>query len=125
MYMHIMAHDGAAKIAADIRAALGENRTPIPASLGPAANAPIPASAVPSAPIDLDAAAVAHALGAASKVNGGVYQVSVPRAERVTDQGMEAPPSMGVATTINVQPTGGGRAAITGDVVMTADQVNR
>lgn len=31
---------------------------------------------------------------------------------------------MGVATAINFQPTGGGKAAITGDFVMTAGEVN-
>lgn len=38
--------------------------------------------------------------------------------------GMEVPPSMGVSTAINFQPTGGGKAAITGDFVMTAAEVN-
>ena len=67
---------------------------------------------------------MARALGVTGKVNGGVYQVSVPRAERITDHGMVVPPSMGVATAINFQPTGGGKAAITGDFVMTAGEVN-
>src|SRR5258705_13372298 len=31
---------------------------------------------------------------------------------------------MGVATAINFQPTGGGKAAITGDFVLTNDEVN-
>ena len=31
---------------------------------------------------------------------------------------------MGVATAINFQPTGGGKAAITGDFVLTGDEVN-
>jgi hypothetical protein len=31
---------------------------------------------------------------------------------------------MGVATAIGFQPTGGGKAAITGDFVLTADEVN-
>jgi hypothetical protein len=31
---------------------------------------------------------------------------------------------MGVATAINFQPTGGGKAAVTGDFVMTSDEVN-
>ncbi len=124
MYMHIMAHGDAAKIAADIRAALGESHTPLPAASSAAASDPMPTSTAPSAPIDIDTAAIARSLGAAGKVNGGVYQVSVPRAERVTDHGMEVPPSMGVATAINFQPTGGGKAAITGDFVMTADEVN-
>ena len=38
--------------------------------------------------------------------------------------GREVPPSMGVATAINFQPTGAGKAAITGDFVMTAEEVN-
>ena len=34
------------------------------------------------------------------------------------------PGPMGVATAINFQPTGGGKAAITGDFVLTGDEVN-
>ena len=78
----------------------------------------------PNAPIDLDTAAVARALGYAGKVNGGVYQVSIPRAERIVDMGHEIPPAMGVATAINFQPTGGGKAAITGDFVLLGSEVN-
>jgi hypothetical protein len=62
-------------------------------------------------------------LGYAGKVNGGVYQVSVPRAEAVRMAGMEIPPAMGLATAINFQPTAAGKAAITGDFVLTADEV--
>jgi hypothetical protein len=57
-------------------------------------------------------------------VNGGVYQVSVPRLGAIREGTQEIPPSMGVATAINFQPTGGGRAAVTGDFVMTAGEVN-
>lgn len=63
-------------------------------------------------------------MGQSGKVNGGVYQFSVPRGEQVTDNGMEVPPAMGVATAINFQPTGGGKAAITGDFVLVAGEVN-
>ena len=114
MYMHIMAHGDAAKIATTIRSALGLTATPMEA----------PATATPLE-IDLDTAGVARTLGVTGKANGGVYQVSVPRRERVTDHGFEVPPSMGVATAINFQPTGAGKAAITGDFVMTAGEVNR
>ncbi len=61
----------------------------------------------------------------AGKLNGVVYQVSVPRRERIMEGGHEIPPSMGVATAINFQPIGGGRAAATGDFVMRAEEVNR
>ncbi|MFL5562868.1 MAG: DUF1259 domain-containing protein [Gemmatimonadaceae bacterium] len=114
MYMHVSAHGDAAKIATTIRSALGQTATPMEAPSAPAL----------AAAIDLDTAALAQALGSAGKVNGGVYQVSFPRSQRVTDHGMEIPPSMGVATAINFQPTGGGKAAITGDFVMIASEVN-
>ena len=34
-------------------------------------------------------------------MNGGVYQVSVPRAEKIKDGDFEVPPSMGLGTAIN------------------------
>jgi hypothetical protein len=37
---------------------------------------------------------------------------------------MDVPEAMGSAIAINFQPTGGGKAAITGDFVLTADEVN-
>ena len=114
MYMHISAHGNAAKIAAAVHDALALTGTPLGTPAPPAA----------AAAIELDTTAVAGALGTAGKVNGGVYQVSVARAAKVMEHGMEVPPSMGVATAINFQPTGGGKAAITGDFVITADEVN-
>jgi hypothetical protein len=114
MYMHIMAEGDPAKIAETLRAALGESKTPMAVS----------PPAAPNASIDLDTAAVAKALGYSGKVNGGVYQVSVARAERIVDMGQEILPSMGVATSINFQPTGGGKAAITGDFVLLGSEVN-
>jgi hypothetical protein len=114
MYMHITAHGDPVKIAAAVRAALAKSATPI----GPAA----PAS--PASAAGLDTAAIAHALGVAGHLNGVVYQVGVPRAETITEMGQQLPPSMGVATSINFQPTGGGRAAITGDFVLLGSEVN-
>ncbi|HEV2122177.1 MAG TPA: DUF1259 domain-containing protein, partial [Chloroflexota bacterium] len=73
----------------------------------------------------LDTAQIHRILGHAGKLNGTVYQVSVPRAETIRAHGVEVPPSMGTATALNFQPTGNGRAAIAGDFVMTADEVNR
>jgi hypothetical protein len=115
MYMHIGAHGDATKIAQTVRSALAMSRTPLAAPASPA---------VPSA-ADLDTAAIARALGVPGKLNGIVYQVSVPRREKIREGGHEIPPSMGVATAINFQPTGGGKAAITGDFVMRASEVNK
>jgi hypothetical protein len=78
---------------------------------------------LPSA-ADLDTAAIARALGAAGKLNGVVYQVTVPRSETIIEMGQTLPPSMGVATAINFQPTGSGKAAITGDFVLLGKEVN-
>ena len=114
MYMHIMAYGDAAKIARTIHDALALSKVP----LGP----PSPPAA-PSA-VDLDTAGIAQALGVAGKLNGIVYQVSVPRSEKIREMGHEVPPSMGVATAINFQPTGGGKAAITGDFVLRGAEVN-
>jgi hypothetical protein len=114
MYMHVSAHGDAAKIARAIHDALAQSKTP----LGP----PSPPAA--SSAADLDTTGIAKALGVAGKLNGIVYQVSVPRSEKIMEMGHEVPPSMGVATAINFQPTGGGKAAITGDFVMRGSEVN-
>jgi hypothetical protein len=115
MYMHVSAIGDPAVLARTVHSALATTHTPLEAP------APSPAAA---AAIDLDTAAIAHALGASGKVNGGVYQVSVPRRETIRMGGHVVPPSMGVATGINFQPTGGGKAAITGDFVLTSAEVN-
>jgi hypothetical protein len=57
-------------------------------------------------------------------VNGGVYQVSVPRREKIREEKQEIPPSMGTSTSINFQSTGVGKAAITGDFVLLGREVN-
>jgi len=113
MYMHVAGQGDPVKLAQAVRTALGQSKTPM---------APPAASA--AGPIDLDTAAVSRALGVGGKVNGGVYQVSVPRRETIHEGGQEVPPAMGVATGINFQPSGGGKAAITGDFVLVASEVN-
>ena len=115
MYMHIAAHGDRVKIAQAIHSALALSKTPLGAASPPSA-----ASAA-----DLDTAGIARALGIAGKLNGAVYQVSIPRAEKIMEMGTEILPSMGVSTAINFQPTGGGKAAITGDFVMRSSEVNR
>src|SRR2546430_16988941 len=71
--------------------------------------------------VDLDTAAIARVLAVAGRVSGGVYQVSVPRIGVIREGGQEVPPAMGVATAVNFQPTGEGKAAITGDYGMTSN----
>jgi Domain of Unknown Function (DUF1259) len=114
MYMHISAHGDPNKVASVIRDALALTKTPMG----------VPAPASDNTPLDLDTTTIAKTLGTSGKLNAGVYQVNVPRIDRISENGMEVPASMGVATAINFQPTGGGKAAVTGDFVMTADEVN-
>ena len=116
MYMHVLGHGDPVKLAAVLHTALAESKTPL--SAAPAATAAAPP------PIDLDTAAIDQMLGAKGTNNGGVYQFSIPRAEPIKDGGMDVPPPMGSANAINFQPTGGGKAAITGDFVLIAKEVN-
>ena len=117
MYMHVLGHGDPVSLATTLRTALGESKTPLQ-------NAAPTASASTPPPLDLDTAAIDQALGRKGNVNGGVYQVNIPRAERIKDGGMDVPEAMGSAIAINFQPTGGGKAAITGDFVLIGKEVN-
>jgi len=114
LYMHISGHGDPAKLADTLHGALALTGTPLSA----------PASAPTSAPIDMDIAAIDQTLGGKGSSNGGVYQFSIPRREQITDAGMVVPPSMGTAIAINFQPTGSGKAVVTGDFVLLGTEVN-
>ena len=116
MYMHISGHGDGLKLAEAIHRALSYTKTPL--------ENPPTATLKRRAPEELDMRKVELALGRSGKENSGVYQFSIPRAEKIMEAEIEVPPSMGVATAINFQSTGGGRAAITGDFVLTATEVN-
>ena len=113
-YMHVGGQGDPVKLAQTLHAGLALSQTPFAA----------PAAAQPPATLDLDTAAIDTALGAKGSINGGVYQFSIPRAESISEDGMAVPPSMGTAIAINFQPTGGGKAAITGDFVLLGKEVN-
>src|SRR5947199_1628430 len=114
-YLHIGGHGDPEKMATALRAALGASKTPLTA----------PAAGTPPA-IDLDTAQLDQIIGAKGTNNGGVYGFGVPRRDAITESSMQVAPAgpMGVATAINFQPTGGGKAAITGDFVLVASEVN-
>ncbi len=117
-YMHVGGHGDPARLAEGIRAALTQSKTPM--TIG------VPSAAAPPPAIDLDTAQLETIIGAKGQANGGVFQFGVPRRDPITEGGIEISPAgpMGVATAINFQPTGGGKAAITGDFVLTAEEVN-
>lgn len=110
LYMHVHGMGDPVSMAKTIRDALSLTGTPSAVGYGNFSG--------------LDTARLDGILGFKGKVAGDVYQYSVPRADKVSDHGVEVPPSMGVAIPMNFQPTGGGKAAIVGDMVLTADEVN-
>jgi len=115
-YMHVAGQGDPVKLASALRDSLAAgSKTPF----GPPA-----APAQPAAPLDLDTARLEQTLGHKGTANGGVYQFGIPRADAVSDEGMAVPPPMGTAIAINFQPTGGGRAAVTGDFALLAGEVN-
>lgn len=113
MYMHIRAVGNPARIARAIRTALEFTSTPL-----------VPPAAAVATTMDLDTIAVARALRASGKSNGGVFQFTIPRREKILDEKHVVAPSMGIATGINFQPTGAGKAAITGDFVLLGREIN-
>ncbi|HWN52317.1 MAG TPA: DUF1259 domain-containing protein [Xanthobacteraceae bacterium] len=113
-YMHVGGHGDPVKMAETIRDALAVSKTPLTPAAPPAQ---------PPA-IDLDTAQIDQIIGAKGANNGGVYAVNVPRRDPITEQGMPVgAPIMGGATAINFQPTGGGKAAITGDFALVGSEV--
>jgi hypothetical protein len=115
VYMHIEGHGDPVVLAKSLATALALTKTPLPAASG---------AATPPPALDIDTAGVEKALGYTGKANGGIFQFTVPRVEKIMEGGMEIPPAMGTATAINFQPTGQGKAAITGDFVLLASEVN-
>ena len=115
LYMHIEGHGDPVALARSLAAAIALTKTPTPAAT---------TSSTTQQTIDLNTTQVEQALGYTGKVNGGILQFSVARAEKICEGAMEIPPTMGTATAINFQSTGGGKAAITGDFVLLASEVN-
>ena len=115
-YMHVAGHGDPVKLASAIHDALAESKTPLT----------VGAPASPPPAVDLDTAKLDQIIGVKGQANGGVYQFNVKRRDPITQEGMPLTPvgPMGVAIGINFQPTGGGKAAITGDFVLTGDEVN-
>lgn len=113
-YLHVGGHGDPIKMATTLHDALAESKTPLAAPTASAST------------LNLDTAKIDEIIGAKGHSNGGVYQIGVARRDDITMDGMAITPAgpMSVATGINFQPTGGGKAAITGDFVLTGDEVN-
>ena len=115
-YMHVAGHGDPEKMAASIHSALSSaSKTPFdqPAT-----------TAGPAPALDLDTAKIDEAMGAKGTVNGGVYQFGIPRREPAVESAMPVNAALGGANAVNFQPTGNGKAAITGDFLVTGNEVN-
>jgi hypothetical protein len=119
-YMHVAGQGDPVKLATALHEALGASKTP----LGAPGASPSPPTQAASGSLDIDTAGLEATLGHKGTANGGVYQFAIPRADTISDDGMPVPPAMGTAIGVNFQPTGGGKAAITGDFVLLAPEVN-
>lgn len=115
IYVHVGGLGDPVKIAAAIHDALAFSKTPLTAPSPPAS----------AAPIDLNTSRLDEIVGLKGKAIGGVYQFVAPRRNPIVESGtpMDPPGPLGVATVINFQPTGAGKAAITGDYALTGDEV--
>jgi len=114
MYMHYEGRGDAVQLATALRQALAASATPL--------GGPAPAAATGPA---LDIKPIEQVLGRMGRdVGGGVFQITVPRAETITEMGQPLLPAMGVTTVLNFQPTADGKAAITGDFVLIDKEVN-
>jgi hypothetical protein len=113
-YMHVGGRGDPVKMATVIRSALSASATPFDQ----------PTTAGPAPALDLDTAKLDQIMGVKGTAVGGVYQFGVPRRDPATEMGMQVTGALGGANGINFQPTGNGKAAITGDFLVTGSEVN-
>ena len=114
MYLHVAGQGDPTRLATALRMALQETATPLQGGAPGGGGDRVEG---------FDTATITRVLGREGRASGGVYQVSIPRAERITKRGLEVPTAMGLPTVINFQAAGAGRTATTGDFVLTADEV--
>ena len=115
MYMHYQGLGDAVQLARALRQALSASGTLFGGGAAP------PAAAGPM----LDTKQIEQALGRPGRdIGGGVFQVTVPRSEVITEMGHPLLPAMGVTTVLNFQATTDGKVAITGDFVLIDKEVN-
>ncbi|MGY4101883.1 DUF1259 domain-containing protein [Nocardia sp. R16R-3T] len=113
-WTHIHAMGDPAQLAKGLKAAL--DATAIAPAAAPPAQQP---------PVDIDTAGVDAALGRKGTADGGLYKFTIARADTIVDDAHVVPPTFGDTTGINFQPVGAGKAAINGDFVLTASEVNK
>jgi len=110
-YIHFSCSGDAVKLAEKIKAVLMVTATPMTSPPGMEIK------------VKPDWSSVLAILGKTGKQNGMLLQYLFPREESITDNDMDMPPYMGMATAINFQMEGT-RTAIFGDFVLMSEEVN-
>jgi hypothetical protein len=114
-WTHVHGMGDATQLAQGLRAAL--DATTIGPPTPPPAQQP---------PVDIDVAGVQQALGRKGTQDGGLLKYSIPRKDTIVEDAHILPAaSLNLTTVINLQPVGGGRAAINGDFILIAPEVQK
>lgn len=114
MYMHVEAHGDPIELARTFRDAISLSDTPMGS----------PATNSAEQELGFNSEVIAQVLEQGGSADGGVYKISIPRAAPIREDGMALPAGMGAEIAINFQSAGDGKAATTGDFVLTAEEVN-
>lgn len=109
MYMHIKGEGNPIKLAQSVRNALSLTTTPFNIKKQPQHQ--------------VDWKAIENILGRKGSHKGKVLQLSFPRTIIISEEGHQLSPAMGISHGINFQSVGQ-NAAITGDFVLLANEVN-
>lgn len=114
-FIHYRMKGSATKVASAVKAALSVTATPFPQTMPSNPTTPLPAQTL------------AQILGGTATVGeDGVVTVDVERDDPIWLGGVQILPDLGVQTTIEFEPYGGGQnAAVAPDFGMTADEVQQ
>ncbi len=113
-YVHYERHGPAEDLAKGLKDVLAKTATPVPSK---------PAEVKLTAAEQANFEKVQEMLGRKGNIAGRILQFAIPRKEKIEEAGMEIPPAMGMAISINFQ-NAGDQVATTGDFVLLADEVN-
>ncbi|WP_372404538.1 DUF1259 domain-containing protein [Streptomyces luteireticuli] len=92
-----------------------------------ATTATLPSSPPPATQpaVDLDTRGIDKALDRKGTADNGIYKFTIARKDTINDGPYLLPPALGLTTGINFQPLGDKKAAVNGDFVMTAPEVQK
>lgn len=113
LFLHVECLGNAVKLAQGMKAAIAALK------IGP----PAPGTEAGET-AGFDIATIEQLIGHKGRMGGGALNISVARRESISAMGMKLPASMGTSTILHLQPLGNGRAAVSGDLVLAAPEVD-